>query len=154
MTVGGGATAAMDRYAAAESRRLQRAVADAERACSGAYMDELLTAVTREMERAVRSSDDQSVSRTVRRRAGRLLELGGSRRAKNQLDFCWNSKEVILPKTSSIRTVCWNSKGAIVPKTSSISAGTRRKSSCQKPALFGQPVGQQDCPPQNGTSAR
>jgi len=86
VTVGGGATAAMDRYAAAESRRLQRAVADAERACSGAYMDELLTAVTREMERAVRSSDDQSVSRTVRRRAGRLLELGGSRRAKNQLD--------------------------------------------------------------------
>ena len=64
----------MDRYAAAESRRLQRAVADAERACSGAYMDELLTAVTREMERAVRSSDDQSVSRTVLRRTERLLD--------------------------------------------------------------------------------
>ena len=73
-SVGAGAASAIDRYAAAESRRLQDAVSDAQRACSRAYIDELFAGVTAEIERAIQSADSQSVSRTVRERTGRLLE--------------------------------------------------------------------------------
>ena len=72
-SVGADATTAMDRYSASETRRLQEAVSDAQRACSRAYMDELLAGVIDEIERAIRSADSQSVSRTVRERTGRLL---------------------------------------------------------------------------------
>jgi len=64
----------MDRYAADETRRLQAAVSGAQRACSRSYMDELLTGVVDEIERAIRAADSQSVSRTVRERTERLLE--------------------------------------------------------------------------------
>jgi len=73
-SVGAGAATAMDHYAAAESHRLQDAVADAQRACSRAYIDELFAGVTAEIERAIRSAESQSVSRTVRERTERLLE--------------------------------------------------------------------------------
>ena len=73
-SVGAGAAAAMDRYSAGESRRLQDAVSDSQRACSRAYMDELFAGVTGEIERAIRSAESQSVSRTVRERTERLLE--------------------------------------------------------------------------------
>jgi len=74
-SVGAGAAAAMDHYAAAESRRLQDAVSDAQRACSRAYIDELFAGVTAEIERAIQSAESQSVSRTVRERTERLLEV-------------------------------------------------------------------------------
>jgi len=73
-SVGAGAVSAMDRYAAGESRRLQEAVSDAQRACSRAYVDELFVAVSTEIERAIEMADSQSVSRTIRERTERLLE--------------------------------------------------------------------------------
>ena len=73
-SVGADAASAMDQYSAEETRRLQTAVSDAQRACSRAYIDELLAAVTQEIERAVRSADRLSVSRTVRERTERLVE--------------------------------------------------------------------------------
>jgi len=74
-SVGAGAASAMDRYAESESRRLQEAVADAQRACSRAYIDELFAGVTAEIERAIQSADSQSVSRMVRDRTERLLQV-------------------------------------------------------------------------------
>jgi len=73
-SVGAGAAVAMDQYASGESRRLQEAVSDAQRACSRAYIDELFVGVTTEIDRAIQSADSQSVSRTVRDRTARLLE--------------------------------------------------------------------------------
>jgi len=73
-SVGAGAAVAMDQYASGETRRLQEAVSDAQRACSRAYIDELFVGVTTEIERAIQSADSQSVSRTVRDRTERLLE--------------------------------------------------------------------------------
>jgi len=73
-SVGAVAASAMDRYAAGESRRLRRAVSDAQRACSRAYIDELFAGVTSEIDRSIQSADSQSVSRTVRERTERLVE--------------------------------------------------------------------------------
>jgi len=73
-SVGAGAASAMDQYAAGESRRLQEAISDAQRACSLAYIDELFAGATTEIERAIQSADSQSVSRTVRERTERLLD--------------------------------------------------------------------------------
>lgn len=60
-SVGANAASEMDRYAAGETRRLQAAVADAQRACSRAYVDELFVGVIEQIELAIRSADSQSV---------------------------------------------------------------------------------------------
>jgi hypothetical protein len=96
------ASLSVDRYAAAETRRLEEAVTEAQRACSDSYVNELFVGVAALMH-DVMTADRETVSQTLRHRTSELMDVYKRRLDSYAADYRANLTSAVSAAVSAYR---------------------------------------------------